>query len=318
MKALDLRESVVEGFFVFGAQMATADGLSASPEFPDLIVASVQMEPRVGHTTANVERSVRLIEEAAAQGAAIVVLPELANSGYVFASRAEAFSLAEPVPDGPSTQAWAEVARRCKVHVVAGIAEREGDRLYNAAAVLGPGGWLGTYRKLHLWGDEHLFFESGDKGLPVFHTELGRLGVVICYDGWFPETYRLLAMQGVDIVCMPTNWVPMPEQPVDRPAMATTLAMANAHSNGLNIVCANRIGTERGQPFVGQSLIVGAQGWPLAGPASHDAEEILYARINLKASRRARHLNVFNDVLRDRRDDIYDPMLGTGWPLPRH
>lgn len=298
--------------------MATEDGLSASPAFPDLIVASVQMEPRVGHTTANVERSVRLIEEAAAQGASIVVLPELANSGYVFASRAEAFSLAEPVPDGPSTQAWAEVARRCKVHVVAGIAEREGDRLYNAAAVLGPDGWLGTYRKLHLWGDEHLFFESGDKGLPVFHTELGRLGVVICYDGWFPETYRLLAMQGVDIVCMPTNWVPMPEQPADRPAMATTLAMANAHSNGLNIVCANRIGTERGQPFVGQSLIVGAQGWPLAGPASRDAEEILYARINLKASRRARHLNVFNDVLRDRRDDIYDPMLGTGWPLPRH
>ncbi|MGJ7566854.1 nitrilase family protein [Variovorax sp. GB1R11] len=298
--------------------MATEDGLSASPAFPDLIVASVQMAPRVGHTAANVERSVRLIEEAAAQGASIVVLPELASSGYVFASRAEAFSLAEPVPDGPSTQAWAEAAQRCKVHVVAGIAERAGDRLYNAAAVLGPNGWLGTYRKLHLWGDEHLFFESGDKGLPVFHTELGRLGVLICYDGWFPETYRLLAMQGVDIVCMPTNWVPMPEQPADRPAMATTLAMANAHSNGLNIVCANRVGTERGQPFVGQSLIVGAQGWPLAGPASHDAEEILYARINLKASRRARHLNAFNDVLRDRRDDIYDPMLGTGWPLPRH
>lgn len=286
--------------------------------FPDLVVASVQMEPRVGHTAANVARSVELIEQAAAKGASIVVLPELANSGYVFASRAEAFALAEPVPDGPSTRAWAEVAQRCNVHVVAGIAEREGDRLYNAAAVLGPRGWLGTYRKLHLWGDEHLFFEPGNKGLPVFHTELGRLGVLICYDGWFPETYRLLAMQGVDLVCMPTNWVPMPQQPADRPAMATTLAMASAHSNGMNIVCANRTGTERGQPFVGQSLIVGAQGWPLAGPASHDGEEILCARINLKASRQARHLNAFNDVLRDRRDDIYDPMLGTGWPLPRH
>lgn len=286
--------------------------------FPDLAVASVQMEPHVGHTAANVARSVALIEQAAAKGASIVVLPELANSGYVFASRAEAFALAEPVPDGPSTRAWAEVAQRCNVHVVAGIAEREGDRLYNAAAVLGPRGWLGTYRKLHLWGDEHLFFEPGNKGLPVFHTELGRLGVLICYDGWFPETYRLLAMQGVDLVCMPTNWVPMPQQPADRPAMATTLAMASAHSNGMNIVCANRTGVERGQPFVGQSLIVGAQGWPLAGPASHDGEEILYARINLKASRQARHLNAFNDVLRDRRDDIYDPMLGTGWPMPRH
>lgn len=286
--------------------------------FPDLGVAAVQMAPRVGHTADNVARSVALIEQAAAQGASIVVLPELANSGYVFASRAEAFALAEPVPDGPSTQAWADVARRCNVHVVAGIAEREGDCLYNAAVVLGPRGWLGTYRKLHLWGDEHLFFEPGNKGLPVFHTELGRLGVLICYDGWFPETYRLLAMQGADIVCMPTNWVPMPHQPADRPAMATTLAMASAHSNGLNIVCADRIGTERGQPFVGQSLIVGARGWPLAGPASSDGEEILCARIDLRASRQARHLNVFNDVLRDRRDDIYDPMLGTGWPLPRH
>jgi len=286
--------------------------------FPDLVVAGVQMEPHVGRTAANVARSVQLIEQAAAQGASLVVLPELANSGYVFASRAEAFALAEPVPDGPSTQAWADAARRCNVHVIAGIAEREADRLYNAAVVLGPRGWLGTYRKLHLWGDEHLFFEPGNKGLPVFHTELGRLGVMICYDGWFPEAYRLLAMQGVDIVCMPTNWVPMPQQPADRPAMATTLAMASAHSNGMNIVCANRTGTERGQPFVGQSVIVGAQGWPLAGPASHDGEEILYARINLKASRQARHLNAFNDVLRDRRDDIYDPMLGTGWPLPRH
>jgi len=125
-------------------------------------------------------------------------------------------------------------------------------------------------------------------------------------------------MKGADIVCVPTNWVPMPGQSAERTAMANTLTMASAHSNGLNIVCANRIGTERGQPFIGQSLIVGAQGWPLAGPATPDREEILYARINLKQSRHARHLNAFNDVLRDRRDDIYDPMLGTGWPLPRH
>ncbi len=99
--------------------------------------------------------------------------------------------------------------------------------------------------------------------------------------------------------------------------MANTLAMANAHSNGLNLVCANRVGHERTQPFIGQSLIVGADGWPLAGPASTDCEEILYASINLKASRRTRHLNAFNDVLRDRRSDVYDPMLGTGWPLAR-
>ncbi|KQU89047.1 hydratase [Variovorax sp. Root318D1] len=286
--------------------------------FPDVKVASIQMAPRIGDKAANLRRSVDLIEEAARQGAVVAVLPELANTGYVFASRQEAFALAESVPDGESSQVWLEVARRCKIHVVAGIAERVGDRLFNAALVAGPHGYIGTYRKLHLWGDEHLFFESGDLGLPVFHTEIGRLGAIICYDGWFPEVYRLLAMQGADFVCMPTNWVPMPGQVEGHAAMANTLAMANAHSNGLNIICADRVGTERGQPFIGQSLIVGAQGWPVAGPASRDSEEILYASINLRKSRSARHLNVFNDVLRDRRDDIYDPMLGTGWKLPRH
>jgi len=288
------------------------------PAFPHVTVASVQMAPRIGCKDENLARSVQLIERAAGSGAALVVLPELVNTGYVFASRAEAFSLAESVPDGPTTRAWMDVAHRCNVHVVAGIAERAGELLYNSAVVIGPRGWLGTYRKLHLWGDEHLFFEAGDKGLPVFHTEWGRLGVVICYDGWFPEVYRLLAMQGADIVAMPTNWVPMPGQPQNSPAMANTLALANAHSNALNLVCANRFGTERGQAFIGQSLIVGAQGWPLAGPASVDAEEVLYAQINLKDSRQARHLNAYNHVLRDRRDDLYDPMLGTGWPLPRH
>lgn len=225
--------------------------------------------------------------------------------------------MAEEVPRGPGTQAWIEVAARCGIHIVAGIAERDGSRLYNSAVLVSAQGHLGTYRKLHLWENEHLFFEAGDKGLPIFHTELGRLGIMVCYDGWFPETYRLLAMQGADIVAMPTNWVPMPGQPADRAAMATTLAMANAHSNALAIVCANRVGSERGQYFIGQSLIVGNQGWPLAGPASKDSEEILYARIDLKAARRSRQINPFNHVLRDRRNDLYDPMLGMGWPLPR-
>jgi N-carbamoylputrescine amidase len=286
--------------------------------FPDTVVASVQMEPVVGDIPRNVQRSLDLAAEAASQGASLVVLPELANTGYVFQSRREAFELGETLARSETVAAWSDLCRRTGLHLVAGIAERAGERLYNAAVMIGPGGVLATYRKLHLWGDEHLFFEAGDQGLPVVDTELGRLAAVICYDGWFPEVYRLLAMQGADIVCMPTNWVPMPGQPADERPMANTLAMANAHSNGLNIVCANRVGTERGQPFIGRSLIVGADGWPLAGPASADREEILYARINLKRSRNARHLNPFNHVLRDRRDDMYDPMLGTGWPLPRH
>ncbi|BEG73980.1 nitrilase family protein [Achromobacter xylosoxidans] len=273
-------------------------------------VASVQTAPVMGDVAANVARSIELAEQAAAQGARLVVLPELANTGYMFASRQEAHALAESVPDGPSSRAWIALAQRLGIYLVAGIAERSGGKLYNAAIIAGPDGYLGTYRKLHLWGDENLFFEPGDLGLPVFHTELGRIGVAICYDGWFPEVYRLLALRGADIVAVPTNWVPMPGQTPDGPAMAHALAIAGAHSNGLTLVCADRVGVERGQPFVGRSLIVGSQGWTSAGPASHDREEVLLAPVDVMASRRARQLNDFNHVLRDRRRDLYDELLG--------
>ncbi|WP_454689110.1 nitrilase family protein [Achromobacter aloeverae] len=284
------------------------------PAYPDTLIACVQTHPVMGDVAANLARSTALIEEAAARGAKLVVLPELANTGYMFASRDEAHALAEPVPTGPSSQAWIALAQRLGIFLVAGITERDGDKLYNAAIVAGPRGYLGTYRKLHLWGDENLFFEAGNLGLPVFDTEIGKLAVAICYDGWFPEVFRLQAMQGADIVAVPTNWVPMPGQTPDGPAMAHSLAIAAAHSNGLTIACADRVGVERGQPFVGRSLIAGSQGWVVAGPASHDQEEILIAAVNLKKARHGRQLNAFNHVLRDRRGDVYDPMLGSGYP----
>ena len=274
--------------------------------FPSTLVASIQMEPHIGNKADNVARSITAIEDAANRNAVLVVLPELANSGYVFSSREEAFSLAEQVPHGPSTDAWIEVAQRKNVYVVAGIAERDCDRLYNASVVIGPNGFLGKYRKLHLWGDEHLYFEKGDLGLPVFHTPIGRIAVAICYDCWFPEVFRILAAKGADIVCVPTNWVPMPGQKADQLAMANMLAIAAAHSNGLNLICANRVGTERGQPFIGQSLIIGSNGWPLAGPADAVTEQTLIASINLKQSRHAKQLNEFNHVLVDRRLDVYE------------
>ena len=183
--------------------------------------------------------------------------------------------------------------------------------------MIGPEGYIGTFRKVHLWNEENLFFEPGDLGFPVFHTPIGRIGVAICYDGWFPETFRLCALQGADIVCVPTNWVPIPGQAEGREAMANILAMAAAHSNSIFIACADRVGVERGQPFEGQSLIVSYTGWPVAGPASRDAEDILIAEVDLGEARRKRNWNAFNQVLRDRRADVYDEMLGSdakrGW-----
>jgi N-carbamoylputrescine amidase len=273
-------------------------------------IACVQMEPVVGKKEQNVRRTLELIETAAAQGARLVVLPELANSGYVFASREEAFALAEEVPHGPTSQAWMDVARRHGLHLVAGINERDGQALYNAAVVIGPSGHVGTFRKVHLWAAENLFFEPGNLGFPVFKTPLGRIATFICYDGWFPESYRLCALQGADIVCIPTNWVPIPGQDEKREAMANILCMAAAHANSMFVAAADRVGMERGQPFIGRSVIVSYTGWPIGGPASPDREEIIYAEANLADARRKRNWNEYNQVLRDRRIDVYDELLG--------
>jgi N-carbamoylputrescine amidase len=267
-------------------------------------IASIQMAPRVGEKSRNVARSLELIEQAAADGAQIAVLPELCNSGYVFESRDEAFALAESVDDGETIRAWAALAARLRITLVAGFAEREGERLYNSAAVIGPQGVLGRYRKLHLWCDEQLFFEQGNLGVPVFHTPYGRIACAICYDIWFPEVFRMAALQGADLLCVPTNWVPMPAQPEGLPVMANLLVMSGAHANGLAVAAADRVGTERGQPFLGRSIIVSSLGWPAAGPASATEEEVLLATLNLADVRRNRQLNAFNHLLRDRRTDL--------------
>ena len=286
------------------------------PESP-VRVACIQFEPRIGEKQRNVERSLELIAAAASRGAQLVVLPELCNTGYVFESRREAFGMAETIPDGSTVRAWAESARSHGLYIVAGIAELADQALFNSAAVVGPEGFVGVYRKNHLWGEENLFFEPGNLGVPVFRTPIGRIACAICYDIWFPEVFRLAALQGADILCVPTNWVPMADQPADLPVMANVLAMGGAHSNSIFVAAADRVGIEREQPFIGNSLIVSCTGWPLAGPASRDGEEILVADLNLSDARRKRNWNAFNQVLRDRRTDVYDEMLGAaskrGW-----
>ena len=280
-------------------------------------VACIQMETKVGDLEGNIGRSTEMATRAAADGARLIVMPELCNSGYVFNSREEAFELAEEIPGGPAFNAWQAVARQYGAVIVAGIAEREGEVLFNSSVVVGPEGHIGTFRKVHLWNEENLFFEPGNLGFPVFRTPFGRIATFICYDGWFPESYRLCALQGADIICVPTNWVPIPGQAKDERAMVNILHMANAHSNSVFIACADRIGTERGQPFLGESLIISYTGWPIAGPASKDREEILCADVNLADARRKRNWNDFNQILRDRRSDVYDQMLGSaaqpGW-----
>lgn len=268
-------------------------------------VACCQIEPKVGDKRGNLDKCAAYIQRAAKGGANIIVLPELASSGYVFESRKEAHSLADVFDGGETTREWSKLAADLKVHIVGGFCERDGGTLYNAAAIVGPSGPVGLFRKVHLWGDENLFFAPGNLGFPVFATPHGVIGAAVCYDGWFPETYRTMALAGAELVCVPTNWVPIPGQDPKREAMANVLVMASAHSNSICIAAADRVGTERGQPFIGQSLIVSHTGWPVGGPASPTEEAIIYADLDLADAKRARCWNDFNHPLRDRRPDAY-------------
>lgn len=239
-------------------------------------------------------------------------MPELANTGYTFNTRQEAFEHSEEVPYGPTTQVWADFATKNKVYLVAGLAEREGNRLYDTAVLLGPDGFIGKYRKAHLWNLEKLWFSPGDSGFPVFETPIGRIGLLVCWDIWFPEVPRLLAQQGADIICSVNNWVWTPPPLFDETGkcMASYLTMTAAHVNSVYIAAANRVGRDRGERFLGCSLIAGTNGWPITEVAPPEDEKILYADIDIVASRSSVMWTELNDLPRDRRTDLYDGMLG--------
>lgn len=280
-------------------------------------IAAIQMEPKIGYKEENVKKTIEKINEAIDNGANFIVLPELCNTGYMFNTREEVYSVAEQVPEGPTTQAWLKIAQEKKVYICAGITEveKDGVRCFNSAVLLGPDGYIGKHRKMHLWADDKLFFEPGDLGYQVFETPIGRIGILICFDMWFFENFRILGQMGADIICIPTNWVDTP--PEEMHTIGTRLAVVNSSCNSLYTVCADRVGVERGCKFPGMSCITGPEGWFRAGPASVEGEEIIYAECNILDARRV-VWNPLNVVYRDRRTDLYDEMLGTDYkPLAR-
>lgn len=279
-------------------------------------IACAQFEPHVGELEENRNKSCQLIENAVEKGSNFIVLPELANSGYVFNSREEARSLSEEIPNGETAEKWEELAIEHGAYVIGGYAEKETNQLYNSSILIGPEGYIGTHRKVHLWNEEKLWFEPGNN-IEVFNTDIGRIGMQICYDQWFPELTRIQAAKGADIIAEPTNWVPINEYEQsgqlgdDELARANYLAVANAHVNTVWFACADRIGIERDQPFLGRSLIVDPAGNPIAGPASQDEEELLIVEgCNLMDARTQKVWNGLNVIPRDRRTDLYDEVLG--------
>jgi N-carbamoylputrescine amidase len=279
-------------------------------------IAVAQYQPRVGELEHNRSQAVLWAERAADAGAQLAVLPELATSGYVFTSVEEAEAAAEDARSGATVAALIDVCRRSNMHLVVGVDEREGDCRHNSAVLLGPSGHIATYRKLHLFFDEQSWFVPGDS-LPVVELPFGRVGMLICFDIWFPEAARALALAGAEIIAVPTNWVASFKRTVydDRGYIqGDYVAMATAAQNGVVMACADRTGVERGMHFLGASIIVGADGWPLAGPASADSDELLIAEVDLASVERSRQRTPRNHLLADRRTPAYNAVPVSGIP----
>ena len=278
---------------------------------PQLTAAACQYAPAVGDLPGNRALAERWIRRAAGAGARLVVLPELAASGYTFQSQEEAAACAE-AGDGPTVSGWMRLCRELEVYLVAGFAEADGDRRFNSAAVVGPEGLLGVYRKAHLFNDEKTFFQPGDSGFLVFDLGVCRLGVLICYDLWFPEAARVLALRGADVVAVPTNWVANFRSPaVDRRGwtMGDYASVGVATQNQMFVVAADRIGSERGVDFVGCSCAVAPNGAMLAGPAAVAEEQLLVVELDLGWLGRARQRTPRNHTLGDRRPELYLPLI---------
>ena len=267
----------------------------------DVRIACAQVAPRVGEAEGNRRLAREALREAIAAGARIVLLPELVTSGYVFESAEEARSLALPVEE---LSDWAEEAARGEAVVIGGFAELgEDGSVYNSAAVFGPGGLLAVYRKTHLWDREKLCFEPGGEQPPVVETPFGRIGVAVCYDLYFPELTRGLALAGADLVALPAN-LPLFPRPEDERPVEIALAQATAHVSKVWVAVCDRTGLERGVEWTGASCIVDPDGWLAAGPVEGDGEEILYADCEL-ARARDKAWGERNHVVGDLRPELY-------------
>ena len=276
----------------------------------------------------NFQDSLKAIRDAAGQGAKLIVLQELHRSLYFCQQEdVDVFDLAESIP-GPSTDALGKVAKELNVVVVSSLFEKRAAGIYHNTAVVldSDGSIVGKYRKMHIPDDpgfyEKFYFTPGDMGFEPIQTSVGKLGVLVCWDQWFPEAARLMSMSGAEVLIYPTaiGWDPRDDEAEQRRQLDAWVISQRAHAvaNGVPVLSCNRVGHESdpgpsgevnkagpGIDFWGHSFIAGPQGEFLA-VASEDKEEILYADIDLDRGENVRRIWPF---MRDRRIDHYQDLL---------
>ncbi len=270
----------------------------------------------------NLAKSIESIRKASSLGVKLVVLQELHAGTYFCQCEDPAhFDMAEPIP-GPTTEVLGSVAKEFGVVLVASLFERRAAGLYHNTAVVfeKDGSIAGKYRKMHIPDDpayyEKFYFTPGDLGFTTIRTSVGTLGVLVCWDQWYPEAARLMALAGADLLIYPTaiGWEPSDSdaEKVRQKEAWLTIQRAHAIANGIPVVCANRVGFEpdpsgvgNGITFWGSSFVAGPQGEFLA-QAGNDGEELLIVEIDMTRSEKVRRIWPF---LRDRRIDAYGDLL---------
>ena len=272
---------------------------------------AILQQHNVADTNSNIDRLCQGIRSLAQQGAQLIVLQELHNSLYFCqVESVDNFDLAEPIP-GPSTERFGQLARELGVVIVTSLFERRAPGLYhNTAVVLDSDGTIaGKYRKMHIPDDpayyEKFYFTPGDLGFRPIQTSLGRLGVLVCWDQWYPEAARLMALQGADLLIYPTaigyESSDTPDEQQRQRMAWQTVMRGHAVANGLPVVAVNRVGNEDGVPFWGTSFVCGPQG-EIIYEASENEEESIVIEMDMKRSEQVRRWWPF---LRDRRIDQY-------------
>ena len=259
-------------------------------------VGYYQNNPEFGKVDDNLDRIAAALRTAEAD---LLVLPELCASGYQFVSKDEVHELSEPVPDGRTTTRLLDLAKQTQMVIVAGLAERSGSTYYNSAVAVGPRGLIGCYRKTHLFFEETLLFSPGDTGFQVWDTGQAKIGVMICFDWYYPEAARTLALKGADIICHPSNLV-LPNCPDSMPVRCL--------ENRVFAVTCNRTGSEARHgkdrlTYIGNSEIVSPLG-VILHRAPRDQEALCVVEID-PAEARNKSVTPYNDLLRDRREALY-------------
>jgi predicted amidohydrolase len=288
------------------------------PSFTRYRVAAIQYDPTLGEKEKNVADLLRLVEEAASNGARLIVLPEMATTGYCWESRAEIATHVEPVP-GPTTDRFAQLARQYDCYIAISFPEVDPTTnvYYNCMVLIGPQDIVGTYRKVHSYMSEPRWARDGDLGMPVWDTPLGRLAGLICMDAAYFESARIPALHSADVLLFPTNWFD------DK--CPNSWWMTRAFENGVYFIAANRYGKERGIQFSGGSCILEPDGSIQA--YLDNGEGIVYGEVDLSRSRdkswgpQSPSGESAGDRLADRRPDEYITLVNNTYlwePLRYH